>query len=112
MPLKDPEARKKYEQEYRDRKHLEDPEFNRRKDIWKLYRIRMEDFDKMYQEQNAKCKICYEDIPYRGRKIAVDHCHTTGKVRGILCHHCNVGIGHLQEDIKILQKAIDYLTKS
>lgn len=39
----------------------------------------------------------------------VDHCHDTGKVRGLLCFNCNVGIGSLQDDIEMLRKAIKYL---
>jgi len=109
MSQVDLEARRKYDREYRQRRHLQDPEFHRRKDLWKRYNITIEDFDKMYQDQGSKCKICRIDIPYRGNTIAVDHCHKTGKVRGILCVNCNIGIGHFSDDKDILQKAIDYL---
>jgi len=44
--------------------------------------------------------------------LVVDHCHSTGKVRGLLCSNCNRGIGMLQERVDILQNAIDYLKEN
>lgn len=60
--------------------------------------------------QNFKCPICERHETEVGRIMVVDHCHKTGKVRGLLCHLCNVGIGNLQENIDTLQKAINYLS--
>lgn len=62
----------------------------------------------LYKKQDGKCAICGE-IPQSERRLHVDHCHSTGAVRGLLCHGCNTGIGALQEDAEILSRAIDYL---
>jgi hypothetical protein len=62
----------------------------------------------LYAEQQGKCKICGLE-PKTARGLHVDHCHSTSKVRGLLCHGCNVSIGSMKEDPEILSKAIEYL---
>lgn len=52
----------------------------------------------------TKCLICNSD-----EKLVVDHNHISGKVRGMLCNHCNRGLGHFRDNPDTLQKAIDYL---
>lgn len=42
-------------------------------------------------------------------KLVVDHCHKTGRIRGLLCHNCNRALGLLQDDVGVLRKAIGYL---
>ena len=72
------------------------------------YNITKEDYVLMYNNQDGKCAICKSE-PKQKRGLHVDHCHVTKKVRGLLCHGCNTGIGSLQEDINILTNAINYL---
>jgi len=62
----------------------------------------------LYHKQEGKCAIC-GDEPQTERALHVDHSHATQKVRGLLCHGCNTGIGALKEDPKIFSKAISYL---
>lgn len=62
----------------------------------------------MREAQNNRCAICQKALP-EGKQCHVDHCHTTGHVRALLCHKCNVGIGHFDDSAAELQKAIDYL---
>ena len=59
----------------------------------------------MYAECGGKCNICSkpEDT------LCVDHCHKTGKIRGLLCFDCNTGLGKLGDDVQSIQRAIDYL---
>lgn len=57
--------------------------------------------------KNKECKIC-GDI----QNLAIDHCHTTGEVRGLLCKSCNKALGFVREDIEILRNMILYLTKT
>jgi hypothetical protein len=70
------------------------------------YGINKEDFDKMIIDQNNSCKICNQQL---NDEIHIDHCHSTGKVRGLLCGKCNKGLGQFNDDIEILTNAIKYL---
>lgn len=63
-----------------------------------------------YKQKIRKVGIC--DICEKEKPLCYDHDHKTGKHRGWLCHHCNVGIGFLQDSTEILKTAIDYLQKS
>ena len=72
------------------------------------YNIEIEQYNKLLQEQNNKCKIC-EQIETEYGKLCVDHCHKTQKIRGLLCKKCNSGIGLLGDSINILEKATKYL---
>lgn len=55
----------------------------------------------------GRCAICSSEEPLR-----IDHDHKTGKIRGLLCHHCNVALGHFDDSIPIIEKAIEYLCKN
>lgn len=61
----------------------------------------------LVKAQDGLCAICRAVTA----ELDVDHCHKSGKVRGLLCNSCNVGIGHLRDSIEILQSAIAYLSK-
>jgi hypothetical protein len=66
----------------------------------------------MCQEQENSCAICGKEEPARRYKtFNVDHCHHTGKVRGLLCRQCNMALGGFNDDIGLLEKAILYLKK-
>jgi hypothetical protein len=73
------------------------------------YGINIETYNKMFTDQNGCCKICKIHQTDLNKNLAVDHSHTTGQVRGLLCPKCNTGIGLLQEDISILAESIKYL---
>ena len=65
-------------------------------------------------DENYECPICgirQEGKGRTGKTWAVDHCHTTGKVRGYLCHTCNAGMGLLKDNINFLEKSIEWLRK-
>lgn len=73
------------------------------------YGITLEQRDEMLLAQGGVCAICSSDTP--GKKDwAVDHCHKTKRVRGILCQHCNFMLGHARDSKDTLSKAIQYLT--
>ena len=88
-----------------------DPKNRRRRKLRQKYGLTLEDYDKMMEAQNGKCKICgsSETKNKRYEFLPVDHCHTTGKVRGLLCDFCNVGLGRFEDDIERLENAIKYL---
>jgi hypothetical protein len=64
----------------------------------------------MLADQDGKCAICWCKSQGERRRFAVDHCHNSGKVRGLLCDNCNKGIGNLKHSPEILARAITYLT--
>lgn len=72
------------------------------------YQIDLEQFEAMVESQNNSCAICKTEF-YDPRRTCVDHNHTTGKVRQILCHHCNSGLGMFRESEEYLTNAINYL---
>ena len=68
-------------------------------------------FNNMYKEQQGCCYICGRHQDEFKFKLAVDHCHETGKIRGLLCHYCNKALGMFDDNVEILQSAILYLEK-
>lgn len=69
------------------------------------YGITLEDYNRMFTEQEGRCLIC----GVKKEKLHVDHNHLTGKVRSLLCFHCNAGLGHFHENTDLINKAIEYL---
>lgn len=74
--------------------------------------ITKEDYNLMYHLQDGKCKICSRHQSKLKKSLSIDHCHKTGKIRGLLCHNCNAAIGLLKEDINAIESAIIYLKLS
>lgn len=81
---------------------------NKRNQVLKRYGITPEQVNEMGEAQDWKCAICTTDILEAPH---IDHDHATGKVRQLLCLHCNIGLGHFQDKPDILEKAIAYLKK-
>jgi hypothetical protein len=83
--------------------------------IQRTYGITAEDYYNMLAAQDNKCAVCESEEVNSSRvlsnKLFIDHCHDTGKVRGLLCSKCNHAIGLLNDDTDLLQKAIAYLNK-
>lgn len=61
-------------------------------------------------EENPVCAICHKS--QENRRLVIDHCHDTGKVRGVLCGTCNSGLGYFKDNIALIRKAIDYLERN
>lgn len=95
---------------WRQRNPERDKLINKRAAIKAAYGLSLEDVDAMLSTQGHSCLICGSTTS-SGRNWHIDHCHTTNQVRGILCHHCNVGLGHFKDDPEILSSAINYLNK-
>jgi hypothetical protein len=83
----------------------------RRARLKKSYGITEKEYDAMLMGQGKKCLICEEYIGYCG-ELVVDHNHSDGKVRGLLCHHCNRGLGCFKDSILNLKRAIMYLERN
>lgn len=107
--------------EYRERNAKNPAHIDRARShhLKSLYGVTLDDMARYLGEQGGKCKICRTDLCIstlgsKGRKGKphVDHCHKTGKYRGILCHGCNLGIGLFQDNPAALANAIKYLGAS
>lgn len=70
------------------------------------YGITKHDFTEMFDRQGGACACCGKVAP-----LNVDHCHSTGKVRGLLCTNCNFALGHFKDDVDLIKKAIEYLKR-
>lgn len=74
-----------------------------------LYGITLTDFEAMLANQDGKCAVCKTSNPGRHGTFNVDHCHVTGKIRGLLCDGCNRGLGFLGDDpLVIAQRLFRY----
>jgi len=99
--------------EWRKKNKEKIPNYCRKHGLKTRYGLSIEDFEKLKKFQNNCCAICGDipniEKPSQANKLHVDHCHITGKIRGLLCHLCNRGIGLFRERKDLLQKGIDYL---
>ena len=110
--IKAPDAASR-QREWRNR----NPEKAKSHDLKKMYGIRLEQYEALAQQQNHVCAICQQpekslDKDGGPRKMPVDHCHETGKVRGLLCTPCNRALGMFRDDANLLKRAIEYLHKA
>jgi len=78
------------------------------------YGLTENDYENMLSRQGYLCAICLREEPnmHQYQRLAVDHDHKTGKVRGLLCSQCNTAIGKLQHSPRILKRAIMYLIQA
>jgi hypothetical protein len=81
-------------------------------ELKRKFNISLEDYNNLLQNQKFSCAICNKQKSDKlNRLLAVDHCHITGKIRGLLCTNCNMGIGNFQDNLDLLKIAIKYLEK-
>ena len=71
--------------------------------------LTLEDYDKMLVVQNSRCAICNVHQSKLDLRLAVDHDHETGKIRGLVCRDCNFFLGHLEKNYGLLLQALEYL---
>jgi hypothetical protein len=108
------EQKAKAAQRARDNRK-KNPDAWRSADLKKNFGITLDDYNVMLESQSGVCAICgnpettRHNNTDRVRNLAVDHCHTTGKVRGLLCTKCNQGLGNFRDNPDFLAKAISYL---
>lgn len=77
--------------------------------VYVRYGLSKEEYNIIYNKQNGCCAICRKHQKDLSSKLFVDHCHTTGIVRGLLCSACNSMLGYAEDNIETLHKAIQYL---
>jgi hypothetical protein len=82
-----------------------------REDLYKHYGIREDRYAELFDKQEGNCACCGINQVYLTRRLAVDHCHTTGEIRALLCGNCNPAIGYVKESIARCEQLIEYLKK-
>lgn len=81
-------------------------------DLWKNYGITIGLRDLLFRQQGYKCAICGSmESGRKGADFAVDHCHLTDQIRGILCHPCNAMLGYAKDNLETLRAAIKYIER-
>lgn len=107
----DAKARKKWSENNPERSHRS----QRGRNLKHKYGITLEDYESLLKKQDYSCAICgtKENTALYGHNetlnFSVDHCHSTGRVRGLLCNQCNRGLGMLGDTEESLRKALAYL---
>ena len=81
--------------------------FHRQRRLKYEYNITEDQLDNLYLNQQNHCAICKQE-----KKLVIDHCHTNGNVRGLLCSKCNLGLGHFKDNTEYLEAAIKYLNEN
>jgi hypothetical protein len=112
--VKDSKNHKKYRQRHPERVLAARRNTQREVNLRLKFGLTLEDYDALVEEQEGKCAICGtipvgDDLYRKGKKLAVDHNHDTGKVRGLLCDLCNRALGQFHDDPNLLRRAIDYI---
>lgn len=85
--------------------------YSRNQNLKNAYGITQTAFEEKLSGQNGVCAICGRKSAFKNRPLMVDHDHEYGVIRGLLCGHCNLVIGHCFDSKVILKRAIDYLEK-
>lgn len=112
--LYDPVQKREYNQDYYQRnreKVLEQKKLTYERGDWYKHRfgITFDSVMELKEEQDYACAICGKPEEDNGKMLAVDHCHTSGRIRGLLCSKCNTGLGHFDDNTETMKKAIEYL---
>ncbi len=84
------------------------PERTRAAQLRIKYGLTLEQYEQLLEKQEGLCAICQRERSTK-RHLAVDHCHTTGKIRGLLCSTCNTALGKFRDSQILLHRAADYL---
>lgn len=106
-----PEKHLKWASDYRKRTG----QYRNTKEVCRRLHTTPEYYYEMLKKQDNKCAICNREETRKSRTdgkicaLAIDHCHKFGKIRALLCHGCNTGIGKFEDNIELLQAAISYL---
>ena len=80
-------------------------------DRFKKTGVTQEQYDAAYLTQKGVCAICF-CVCSTGKKLATDHCHTTGVFRGLLCMKCNTGLGKFNDNLTLVRNAMNYLKQT
>lgn len=79
--------------------------------LQRLYGLSVNEYEQMYAEANGCCQVCGVSEESLNKRLAVDHCHATGKVRGLLCSKCNTALGQLDDSLEKISSLYSYLNE-
>lgn len=112
-----PEFRKEKERASGRKWYQKNKKVEKNSHLKRKFGVTLEEYNIMYKNQNKACAICLKPETKIFSKtgkvcdLAVDHCHKTGKVRGLLCWNCNTSLGKFKDSVENLERAIKYLKK-
>ena len=104
-------GKKYYNPEYGKKRYEKTRDSIRNNNLKNKFGITLDDYNNKLKNQEGKCMICNINMEQTGKNLAVDHNHSTGEVRDLLCGNCNAAIGFLQENVEIAKKAVEYLMR-
>ncbi len=104
--------RQNYLKNYRKKWYRKNIVAQRDYNLRKRYGISVEEYQALFEKQKGRCAICGMHALEFTRALNVDHSHKTGKVRGLLCHKCNRGLGLFNDDSEKLINAVEYLNEN
>lgn len=111
--IRHPDRVKKATQAYAEANRQFMSDRQRKYQLMDKYGITEDDYNTMLENQKGLCAICKTDKPTgKWKRFAVDHCHHTGHVRGLLCNECNRGMGLLRDSPELLRCAANYLEEN
>lgn len=112
------ECRKKRDREAQERFKAKHPhrvqEIRRRSHLFQNYRMSVKEYAVLYKLHKGLCSICGiegTDVGAKEGILHIDHSHTTGAIRGLLCRSCNLGLGFFEDNTARLENAIGYLVR-
>lgn len=104
--------REKLLQRERERRASRTPEekrTHRHRAVARRYGLTLEEYEELYRGHRGRCAICGKSDEESGETLNVDHDHDTQAIRGLLCRHCNLALGHFNDDPKLLEAGAEYL---
>jgi len=102
----------KLREQGRNRSKLVSPKTRRKYKYMTRYGITFNDYEEMFKKQGGLCAICFMPETGQKRSLSVDHCHKTGKVRGLLCDKCNNMLGRAGDNCMVLMSGAYYLEEN
>ncbi len=116
-PLEEKAYRQKYKEEnpekfaaYNKKRRIRNVNVRMKAELKFHYEITVEQYEEISLLQDHVCLICRTFIPSaRAKRLFLDHDHSTGELRALLCHFCNAGLGYFKENIQLFERAIQYV---
>lgn len=119
MPYKNREAKLAWKERNKDKLKAQAkalrilyPERHKNTNLKSLYGVTLDEYNQMFEKQKGCCLLCSRHQVEVTQRLNLDHCHTTGRVRGLLCGNCNRGIGLLKHNVVTLENAVRYLREA